>query len=51
MYNILVVEDEIAIAELIELNLKKAGYNCEYVLDGAKVVREPVFALFIKKKN
>lgn len=36
MYNILVVEDEIAIAELIELNLKKAGYNCEYVLDGAK---------------
>lgn len=36
MDNILVVEDEIAIAELIELNLKKAGYNCEYVLDGAK---------------
>ena len=36
MYNILVVEDEIAIAELIELNLKKAGYNCEYVLDGEK---------------
>ena len=34
MYRILIVEDEIAIAELIEINLKQAGYECEYALDG-----------------
>ena len=34
MYRILIVEDEIAIAELIEINLKQAGYKCEYALDG-----------------
>lgn len=34
MYRILIVEDEIAIAELIEMNLKQAGFVCEYALDG-----------------
>ena len=34
MYRILIVEDEIAIAELIEMNLKQAGFACEYALDG-----------------
>lgn len=34
MYHILIVEDEIAIAELIEMNLKQAGFVCEYALDG-----------------
>ena len=34
MNTILIVEDEQAIAELIEMQLKKAGYECEYVLDG-----------------
>lgn len=34
MYRILIVEDEIAIAELIEMKLSQAGYDCTYVLDG-----------------
>lgn len=34
MYHILIVEDEIAIAELIEMNMKQAGFSCEYALDG-----------------
>lgn len=34
MKDILVVEDEIAIAELICIQLKGAGYNCHYILDG-----------------
>ena len=34
MYNILIVEDEIAIAELIEINLRQNGYSCKYALDG-----------------
>lgn len=34
MNRILVIEDEIAIAELIQIGLKRAGYFCEYVLDG-----------------
>lgn len=34
MYRILIVEDEIAIVELIEMNLKQAGFVCEYALDG-----------------
>lgn len=36
MNRILVVEDEKAIAELIQLSLTQAGYACEYALDGAK---------------
>ena len=40
MYRILIVEDEIAIAELIEMNLKQAGYGCTYVLDGEKAAME-----------
>lgn len=36
MINILVVEDNIAIAELIQISLNQVGYNCEYVLDGEK---------------
>ena len=31
---ILIVEDEVPIAELIEINLKQAGFVCEYALDG-----------------
>lgn len=34
MNRILVVEDEIAIAELIQITLTRAGYFCEYTLDG-----------------
>lgn len=34
MYRILIVEDEVPIAELIEMNLKQAGFDCEYTLDG-----------------
>lgn len=34
MAEILIVEDEEAIAELIKLNLTKAGHRCEYRLDG-----------------
>lgn len=40
MYRILIVEDEIAIAELIEMNLKQAGYECSYVLDGEAAAME-----------
>ena len=36
MNKILVVEDEIAIADLIVLGLSQAGYKCEYALDGKK---------------
>lgn len=38
MNHILIVEDEQAIAELLELQLTKAGYACTYVLDGEKAV-------------
>lgn len=34
MNKILIVEDEIAIAEMIEMQLVQAGYDCTYVLDG-----------------
>ena len=34
MYRILIVEDEVPIAELIEMNLKQAGFVCEYAVDG-----------------
>ena len=36
MNKILIVEDEIAIAELIKIGLETAGYQCEYALDGEK---------------
>lgn len=35
MVKILVVEDEKSISNLIAVNLKKAGYDCECVFDGA----------------
>ena len=38
MINILVVEDEIPIANLIKLNLDDAGYNCTCVYDGMKAI-------------
>lgn len=34
MINILVVEDEVSIANLIRMSLKKAGYNCTCAYDG-----------------
>lgn len=34
MLKILIVEDEISIAELLEIGLIEVGYNVEYVLDG-----------------
>lgn len=34
MAEILIIEDEEAIAELIKINLMKAGHSCEYRLDG-----------------
>lgn len=34
MLKILIVEDEISIAELLEIGLIETGYNVEYVLDG-----------------
>jgi len=36
MIKILVVEDEIAIAELIQMNLVDKGYDCVCVHDGEK---------------
>lgn len=35
MLKILIVEDEKSISNLIAVNLKKAGYDCECVFDGA----------------
>lgn len=35
MIRILIVEDERSISNLIEINLKKAGYHCECVFDAA----------------
>ncbi len=37
MIHILCVEDEIAISSMIALSLKKCGYYCECVADGAQV--------------
>ena len=34
MNRILIVEDEVAIARLIEMSLMRAGYQCEIVHDG-----------------
>ena len=31
---LLIVEDERAIAEVMMLNLKRVGYECEYAQDG-----------------
>ena len=36
MNKILVVEDEEAIAALIKMNLKKAGYQCDLALSGVE---------------
>lgn len=35
MIRILIVEDEKPISDLIKMNLRKAGYHCECVFDGA----------------
>lgn len=34
MVRILIVEDEVSIADLMKMSLKKAGYQCECVYDG-----------------
>ena len=34
MNRILIVEDEVPIAQLIEMSLARAGYQCEAVNDG-----------------
>ena len=34
MINILIVEDEISIAKLMKMSLKRAGYECDCVYDG-----------------
>lgn len=50
MYKILIVEDEIAIAELIEMQLTQAGYDCTYVLDGEQagnILEENSFDLIL----
>lgn len=39
MDKILIVEDEIAINDLIKLNLELVGYTCKQVVDGAAAVR------------
>lgn len=36
MISILIVEDDEIIAELVQINLKKAGYKCTWVDDGIK---------------
>ena len=35
MNRILIVEDEVPIAQLIEMSLARAGYQCEAVNDGS----------------
>lgn len=50
MYHILVVEDEMSIAELIQINLIQSGYHCTYVLDGeqaAEKIEEQDFDLIL----
>ncbi len=39
MYNILIVEDDILIAELIEMNLHIAGFTVKTVSDGKSALR------------
>lgn len=38
MDKILIIEDDEAIAELIQITLQAIGYVCEYALDGAHCV-------------
>lgn len=48
--NILIVEDEIAIAELIRISLQQAGYSCDYVLNGvqgANYIEENTYDLIL----
>ncbi|MBQ8857200.1 MAG: response regulator transcription factor [Lachnospiraceae bacterium] len=50
MIRILIVEDEKSISELIKINLKKAGYACECVYDGASaadIVEKQYFDLIL----
>ena len=50
MIRILIVEDEKSISELIKMNLKKAGYTCECVYDGAAaadIVEKQYFDLIL----
>lgn len=45
MHRILVVEDDIAICELLEMNFSIAGYNCDVAVDGRQALE------LIKKKS
>lgn len=50
MIRILIVEDERSISNLIAMNLKKAGYHCECVYDGAQaadIVEKEYFDLIL----
>lgn len=50
MIHILVVEDEVAISNLIKLNLTKAGYDCTTAYDGmeaANILEEQKFDLVL----
>ena len=50
MIKILIVEDEEAIANLIRMNLVKAGYQCETASDGeeaANAIQERTFDLIL----
>ena len=50
MIKILIVEDEEAIANLIRMNLVKAGYQCEIASDGeeaANAIQERTFDLIL----
>lgn len=40
MIKILIVEDEVAINNLIKLNLELVGYECEQVYDGAEALKK-----------
>lgn len=50
MNKILVVEDELAIAELINIALTQEGYQVEYALDG-KRVQMIILLNHLKSKN
>ena len=43
MNRILIVEDEVAIARLIEMSLMRAGYQCEMVHDGLSAADKDVY--------
>lgn len=50
MIHILVVEDNVAIAQLIQISLNNAGYHCEYALDGksgADLIEQKTYDLIL----